>query len=109
MRLKIKQVWPAMMVAFLIAGCSKPVETTAPTAALTAAAPTQATAPAADPNANVDLDQMTRDLRRWILKNQRPPKDFADFAATAGSLIPAAPAGKKFAISKEMRVVLVNR
>ena len=109
MRLKIKQVLPAMGALILLAGCGKPAQPTAPAAVTAPAAATQAPAPAADPNANVDLDQMTRDLRRWILKNQRPPKDFADFAATAGSPIPAAPAGKKFAISKEMRVVLVNR
>lgn len=108
MRLKIKEILPAMGVVILLAGCGKPAEPAAP-AAVPSAAATQAPAPAADPNANVDLDQMTRDLRRWILKNQRPPKDFADFAATAGAPLPAAPAGKKFAISKEMRVVLVNR
>lgn len=89
---------------FFLSGCGKKPEEapTPPPAAM------QGTAPAADPNSNIDLAQMTRDVRRWILKNQRPPKDFADFAATATTTIPTPPAGKKFAITKEMSVVLVK-
>ncbi len=56
-----------------------------------------------------DLQDVNRQLRRWILKNQRPPENFEDFAATAGMQIPPPPAGKKYAIDKHMHVVLVNR
>lgn len=66
-------------------------------------------APVAPPAETADLTQMTRDLRRWIVRNQRPPKDYAEFAATAGSQYPPPPVGKKFAIDKSMHVILVNR
>ena len=46
---------------------------------------------------------------RWLIANKRRPKDFEDFAATAGVPIPPPPAGKKYAIGKDMHIVLVNR
>lgn len=63
------------------------------------------------PGANLDaeLDQLTRELRKWIVRHQRPPNSFEEFTASAPFQVPAAPAGKKFAISKQMRVVVVNR
>lgn len=59
--------------------------------------------------ADVDLQNITRELRRWIVRNQRPPTNFADFAATAGKEFPPPPPGKKYAIDKTMHVVLENR
>ena len=63
------------------------------------------------PGANLDaeLAQLTRELRKWIVRHQRPPGSFEEFTASAPFQVPAAPAGKKFAISKQMRVVVVNR
>ncbi len=59
--------------------------------------------------AEADLQNITRQLRRWIVKNQRPPTNFADFAASAGMEIPPPPPGTKYAIDKTMHVVLENR
>ena len=63
------------------------------------------------PGANLDaeLAQMTRELRKWIVRHQRPPASFEEFAGSASFQVPAAPAGKKFVLSKQMRVVVVNR
>ena len=63
------------------------------------------------PTAELDvvLAQLTREVRKWIVRHQRPPKDFEEFAASAAIQIPSAPAGKKFALSKPMRVIVVNR
>ena len=101
---------PAVLAGMVLllgasAGCGKRQPPPAPPTAATNAVPAAAT-PAPE---TVDLTQMTRDLRRWIVRNQRPPKDYAEFAATAGNPYPAPPAGKKFAIDKSMHVVLVNR
>jgi len=70
---------------------------------------TQAVNAAAAPAAQPDLDAITRQLRRWIVRNQRPPRDFEDFAATANFPIPPPPEGKKYAINSQMHVILVNR
>ena len=70
-------------------------------------APMLALPPAADLDAV--LTQLTREVRKWIVRHQRPPQNFEEFAASASVQIPPAPAGKKFALSKQMRVVVVNR
>lgn len=62
-----------------------------------------------NPAPEVDLVQLTREVRKWIVRNQRPPKSFEDFAATSPVPIPAPPAQKKYSLTKEMRVILVNR
>ena len=87
-------------------GCRKdPAEVPPPPASTQAVATaTQAAAPTA-PN----LDEITRQLRRWILKNQRPPKNFEDFASTTSYQIPPPPPGKKYVINRQMHVVLENR
>lgn len=56
-----------------------------------------------------DLHALNRCLIRWLIANKRRPKDFADFAATAGVPIPPPPAGKQYAIGKDMHIVLVSR
>ena len=73
-----------------------------PVASVQAAPPAPAS-PTAEP---VNLD---RELRKWILRNRRPPKNFEDFAATSGVEIPPPPAGKKYVVDKTMHVVLANR
>jgi hypothetical protein len=55
-----------------------------------------------------DLRELDRSLIRWIVGNRRPPKNFADFAATAGVAIPPPPAGKKYIIDKTMHIQLVD-
>jgi len=69
--------------------------------------PTLATAaPAPSPP---DLTVLNRAVRRWLMANRRVPKDFDDFAATAGVPIPSAPPGKKYILSSDMHVQLVNQ
>lgn len=93
------------LIALAGGGCSK--ETSAPAAGGMA---TQGGAPIViDTNSGVDLAQLTRDLKRWIVSTKERPGTFEDYAAKAKVNVPPAPAGKKFAISKEMRVVLVDR
>ena len=76
--------------------------------------PVPSTAPAAKPavvaapNGEPDLVELNRSLLRWILSNRRRPANFEDFAATAGVVIPPAPAGKKYVIGKDMHVQLVK-
>lgn len=100
---------PAVLAGMVLllgasAGCGKRPAPPPPAPATNAVA--AATMPAPE---TADLTQMTRDLRRWIVRNQRPPKNYDEFAATAGSQYPPPPAGKKFAIDKSMHVILVNR
>ena len=59
----------------------------------------------ADPN----LAELTRELRRWIVATREKPANFEDFAAKAKITVPPPPAGKKYALSSEMHVILVNR
>ena len=59
--------------------------------------------------ANAEPLDLNRELRKWILKNRRPPKNFEDFAGTSGIEIPPPPDGKKYAIDKTMHVILVKR
>jgi hypothetical protein len=68
-------------------------------------APDAVTAPA---TGAPDLRELDRGLIRWIVGNRRPPKNFADFAATAGVPIPPPPPGKKYIIDKTMHIQLVD-
>lgn len=64
---------------------------------------------AVTPTGEPDLTVINRAVRRWLIANQRPPKNFDDFAATAGVSIPPAPAGKKYILTSDMHVKLVNQ
>jgi hypothetical protein len=77
-----------------------------PAAVAPTVAPTVAAAPA---SGAPDLKELDRGLIRWIVGNRRPPKNFADFAATAGVPIPPPPAGKIYIIDKTMHIQLVDR
>src|SRR5260370_23794211 len=65
--------------------------------------------PPTAPPPNSEPPDLNRELRKWIVRNQRPPKNFEDFAATAGIQIPPPPTGKRYAIDKTMHVILVAR
>ena len=56
-----------------------------------------------------DFPEMNRDVRRWLLRNRRAPKDFAEYAASATIQIPPPPAGKKYALDKHLHVILVSQ
>jgi len=68
-----------------------------------------ATNAAAATNAAPDLTGMRRALGKWLVRNRRVPANFEDFAATAGVVIPPPPAGKKYVITKDMHIQLVDR
>jgi hypothetical protein len=65
--------------------------------------------PDGQPDGQPDMKELNRCLMRWLFANKRRPKDFADFAATAGVAIPPPPAGEQYVIGKDMRIVLVDR
>jgi hypothetical protein len=44
-----------------------------------------------------------------MLRNRRRPTDWDDFAAHAGVQIPPPPSGKKYVLSKNMRVTLADQ
>jgi hypothetical protein len=112
------------VLAFL-SGCSKkeaPVPPTAPdtnqSVAQTVTAPppkpgnlppANQLPPVVQPNGEPDLGEINRHLLRWMMRNQRRPNSFEDFAATAGVTIPPPPAGKKYIIAKDMRIQLVSK
>lgn len=68
-------------------------------------APAVVVTPAGQP----DFSEMNREVRRWILRNQRPPKSFEEFATSANAQFPPPPAGKKYALDKTMHVILVKK
>jgi len=55
------------------------------------------------------LDELNRELRRWLIRNQRRPASFEEFVSTSQMQVPAAPPGKKYTLSKETRIVLVDQ
>lgn len=92
---------------WLAAGCGKEPQTAPPGKGTMV---TQgASAEAASTYADADLAELTRELRRWIVATKQRPATFEDFATNAKIKVPPPPAGKKYALSSEMRVVLVNR
>jgi hypothetical protein len=77
--------------------------------AVPAPVPGQQPAPTVQADGQPDLAALNRALVRWLVGNRRPPKNFEDFAATAGVTIPPPPPGKKFIITKDMHIHLVNQ
>jgi hypothetical protein len=59
-------------------------------------------------NVDATLAQLSLELRRYVIRTRSVPKDFEDFLAKSGAQVPAAPAGKKYAI-QDQAVVLVKR
>ena len=114
-----------LALALAICGCSKKKSSEAAksSADTQVTSPTQPAPGAAGPGPQVlkqpeavaqsdgqtDLHALNRCLIRWLIANKRRPKDFADFAATAGVPIPPPPAGKQYVIGKNMHIVLVDR
>ena len=99
--------WPMLALAsiLLTSGCSKKPATVS--------APVPAGSPIATaevlPEVQPDLPELNRSLLRWMLGHRHAPKDFEEFAATAGVAIQPPPAGKKYFIRKDMHIVLVDR
>ena len=110
-----------LAAATLFVGCGKKAEQPAavsqPTNASADAQPAPATpAPAAPQQAATpspaaaepDLAALNRAIRRWLVANRRVPKNFDEFAATAGVSIPPPPSGKKYILTKDMHIQLAD-
>jgi len=103
--------------AMFAAGCGKKSEKPSSSATpplQTTQDTSQPTAPSSDVNsqpvpAAPDLGALNRALRQWLVRNHRVPASFEDFSATAGVAIPPPPAGKKYVITKNMQILLVDR
>jgi hypothetical protein len=106
----------AILLATFAAGCKKE-ESPPPQPGPAAAAPNQQIAPATSSPSVVppsapkapDLNALTLSLHHWIMRNQRHPANFEEFAADADIPIPPAPSGRKYAIDKSMSVILVKQ
>jgi hypothetical protein len=61
------------------------------------------------PTGDPDLGELNRAMLRWLMRNRRTPASFEEFSASAGVVIPPAPAGKKYIISKDMHILLVKQ
>lgn len=59
-------------------------------------------------NVDATLEQLTTELRRYVIRTRTVPRNFEDFAAKSGLQAPPAPAGKKYAI-KGQAITLVKR
>ena len=100
--------WRFAFVALVVAvsGCdNKPAPAKTSGTMLTQGGTSEAATTYADEN----LANLTRELRRWIVKTKQRPASFEEFASAAKLTVTPAPAGKKYAISGEMRVILVNK
>jgi predicted dinucleotide-binding enzyme len=127
-----KRILMVVLAGALAAGCKKHEAATQagaspspdqPAASASGSAPQEAApvAPAAAPadqvvvaipagaNVNATLAELTRQVRRYIVRNKNAPSDFDAFVAAAHVQVPPPPTGKKYAITSKWKVVLVNR
>ena len=59
-------------------------------------------------NSSAVLSQLSLELRRYVLRSQKAPRNFEEFVKVSQVQAPPAPPGKKYAIEKGA-VVLVSR
>jgi hypothetical protein len=100
----------AVGLAFGI-GCSKPPAAPRPNAAEgSGEAPADASGASEQARLAAVLNELTQVVRRYSAEQRRAPKNVEELV-TGGYLtaIPAAPAGKKFAINKNLQVYLANQ
>jgi hypothetical protein len=122
--------WTLLATAMLTGGCSKHHPAArADTATNTVQADSSAAATAAPPverapgpmvpppsgavitdigDVNATLNQLSLELRRYVVGTRSVPKNFEDFVAKSHVQAPSPPTGKKYAI-KDQAVVLVKR
>ena len=65
-------------------------------------------APPEDNDMSATLNQLSRELRKYVVSTRSVPKDFEEFVAKSQVQIPPPPAGKKYVIQNHA-VVLVTR
>jgi hypothetical protein len=109
-------------LASLAVGCRKPAQTTASPAPVSQATNASQSAPTSQlstadsspaltidaTNAAPDLRPLNQALLEWRMRNRRVPANFAEFAASANTKIPAPPPGKKYIINGRGLISLVN-
>jgi hypothetical protein len=94
------------MLVGLVSSCGKQSDS----APVSGSMVTQGASPeAASTYGDEALAELTREVRRWIVATKQRPTSFEDFVANAKITVPPPPPGKKYELSKEMRVILVNR
>jgi hypothetical protein len=98
------------LIPLLLVACSKEVEQNAVPSESPSAGEAPAVGVAGDANQANTLAELTQTVRKYAAEKQRVPKDLNE-VVTAGYLpsIPAAPAGKKYAISKQLEVYLADQ
>lgn len=57
---------------------------------------------------NAALEQLSLELRKYVVRTRSVPKNFEDFIARSNVQAPAPPPGKKYAIANK-EIVLVKR
>lgn len=112
-----------VIAAVAVAGCGPRPETgaasetpepaVAPAASAAAAAPDEADSSASAPemvDINTILSELTQAVRKYGMEQTRRPANLEELV-TAGYLpnVPEPPAGKRFAISKDLRVYLADK
>jgi hypothetical protein len=129
MNLRLKLRNPAIVAALLVvgvwlAGCKKhdagantnsslqtpnaaPQEVSTVPAPLPTPATPVSIAPPENGNVDATLAELTRELRKTMIR-RRLSGSFEEFVAVRNLTVPAPPAGKKYAISKQWRVILVD-
>jgi hypothetical protein len=120
MKVKCVVIVIAVAAGLLTACTKKESSANAPTPAVTSETSANAHSPAPvpaipltiAPPANGDVDatlaQLTRELHRSMIGAKKLPASFEEFAASRRLDVPPPPAGKKYAISKQWRVVLTE-
>ncbi len=110
----------ALLAAALVAGCKRHEEPAAAPGLGQAEAPPSPRGPGPMPVAaapavitdsgdvNVTLQQLSDELRKYIIRSRSVPKDFEEFAAKCNAQFPSAPAGKRYVI-KDQAVVLAKK
>lgn len=97
------------LVFGLTIGCGKPASNAPNNPPAGGMATQGSSAEASSTYADAKLADLTRELRRWIVATKERPANFEAFAAKSKVTVPPPPEGKKYALSSEMRVILVNR
>jgi hypothetical protein len=106
-----------LLMAVLLSACGRKAAPTAagsePAASAASSAPaakapaTEATESGASENLAKTLERLTQTVRKFSAENRRVPASLQELVAV-GYLpeVPAAPSGKKYVITEELRVVL---
>jgi hypothetical protein len=112
----------ALCAGLLLSGCGRDSDEPRQTGNVQAPAVRDAAVPGPDPlpktqtlqvqqgaDPNVVLEELNRELRRWLVSNQRTPASFEEFISSSRMEVPPPPPGKKYVLTRKMRVELVKQ